>query len=114
MQPVRCDTQDDWERILDESPALLAFFHAPGCGICDVLKPKLQAFLVREFPRMQWAAIDIAKTPAIAARLQVHTVPTAILYFEGREHQRFSHAFGLKELGAAIRRPYALLFEVDR
>ena len=101
------------EAALASQPALLVYVHAPDCGICHVLWPRLHTVLTSRYPRLALARVDAAAAPEVAAALGAFTVPTAIVYFEGREHHRFTHAFGLNEVGAAIDRPYRLLFAED-
>jgi thioredoxin-like negative regulator of GroEL len=97
--------------LLATHPAVLVYVHAPDCGVCHVLWPRLHAALGNAYPRLTFARIDAASSPGLAARLMVHAIPAVILYFEGREHHRFAQAFGINEIGAAIGRPYQLLFD---
>lgn len=101
------------DALLASTPALLLYLHAPDCGICRVLWPRLREQLGAAFPQLVFARIDTAAHPDLAAGLMVHSLPAVLLYFEGHEHRRYAHAFGLNEIGAAIGRPYALLFETD-
>ncbi|MBD3619768.1 MAG: thioredoxin family protein [Chromatiales bacterium] len=101
------------DALLASTPALLLYLHAPDCGICRVLWPRLRKQLGAAFPQLAFARIDTAAHPDLAAGLMVHSLPAVLLYFEGHEHRRYAHAFGLNEIGAAIGRPYALLFETD-
>lgn len=101
------------DRVLRAHPALLVYVTAPDCGICQALWPKLCAYLEENYPRLVLVRLDAAAAPDTAAFFSVHTVPTVLVFFEGREHHRFSHAFGVHEIGAAIHRPYDLLFDQD-
>jgi thioredoxin-like negative regulator of GroEL len=101
------------ESALSERPALLLYVKTPECGICHALWPKLESQLGAAYPHLTLARIDAVASPDVAAALAVHRVPTVLLFFEGREHHRFSHAFGINEIGAAIDRPYHLLFTDD-
>ncbi len=92
-----------------ENPAALVYFHAPGCGVCDVLLPRVAA-LAETFPRLALADIDTVETPAAAAAAGVFTVPTVIVWFDGRESLRFARAFSMHHLTEAMRRPYEMLF----
>lgn len=78
-----------------------------------MLWPRLREQLDAAFPQRVFARIDTAAHPDLAAGLMVHSLPAVRLYFEGQAHRRYAHAFGLNEIGAAIGRPYALLFATD-
>lgn len=103
--------REDAERLLRMHRAVLVYATAPNCGICEVVWPKLYVQLEENYPELVLARLNTVETPDAAAFLSVHTVPTILVFFEGREHHRFSHAFGINEIGAAISRPYHLLFQ---
>jgi thioredoxin-like negative regulator of GroEL len=89
----------------------LKYFSHQRCNVCTVLKPKVQQLLSDKFPQMQLEYIDIEKLPELAASHQVFTVPTILIFFEGKEYYRFSRNVSLIQLIEAIERPYQMLFE---
>lgn len=101
--------QDLQERISSDK-ALLLYFSSESCSVCKVLKPKVAELLQEKFPRLVSLYVDTEKSPVIAGQFRVFTIPTILLYFEGREQVRFSRNIGLHQLEAAIERPYQLLF----
>jgi len=105
MDPERFHEQ------ITRSPAALIYFSAPDCGVCHALKPKVQRLLREEFPRLQWLEVDIAAEPALAARYQVFTVPTVLVFFDGRESVRLSRGFAMGSLRDQVARPYGLRFQ---
>lgn len=104
---------EDLHAALAKHPALLVYVFTTGCGICHRLWPKLCSYLRDTYPAMTLARLDAGARPQVAVSLNVHTAPTAIVFFEAREHHRFSHSFGINEVGTAIDRPYHLLFAPD-
>lgn len=95
------------------APAVIVYFDAPACAVSTALAPKLQARLASEFPRLVWLEVDISQTPDAAAQSGVSATPTVVIYFEGKEHRRFSRSFAVGEVIAAVQRPYALLFGAE-
>ena len=93
-----------------DQPVLKYFSHS-NCSVCKVLKPKVQLLLSEKFPKMYFEYVDIEKQPAIAAENQVFTVPTLLIYFEGKEYYRFARNVSIGQLKDAIERPYQLLYE---
>ncbi|MCG8578415.1 MAG: thioredoxin family protein [Bacteroidales bacterium] len=93
-----------------DQPVLKYFSHS-NCSVCKVLKPKVQLLLSEKFPKMNFEYVDIEKQPAIAAENQVFTVPTLLIYFEGKEYYRFARNVSIGQLKDAIERPYQLLYE---
>lgn len=95
---------------LREHPICAIYFTTPDCGVCRVLKPKLARMLAERFPRVGFAQVDCAASPALAADMGVFAVPTLILFTEGRESLRRSRSFSLEDLASALERPYGLLY----
>jgi thiol-disulfide isomerase/thioredoxin len=78
--------------------------------VCKVLKPKIYELLQNEFPKIKFRYIDVKKTPEISAQNNIFTVPTILIYFEGKEFVRRSRNIGITELKNLIERPYKLMF----
>ncbi len=99
------------EQIISSSDALLLYFSHDGCNVCKVLRPKLECLLNDNYPKFKFTYINTVEQPEVAAQFQVFTVPTVLVYFEGKEYFRFSRNIGLSQLEDAIKRPYHLLFD---
>eukprot|EP01033_Poteriospumella_lacustris_P016212 gene16212-11598_t len=87
---------------------VLVDFYAQWCGPCQLIQPVLEDLANRFEGRARIAKVDTDKAPALGARFQVEAFPTLILFFQGREVQRyegFKSADALaKELHVALRR----------
>jgi len=101
----------EFDKILAENNAVLAYFSIENCSVCHVLKPKVAEMISCSFPKMKMVFVESAKSPDLAALYRVFTVPTVIVFFVGRETIRKSRAFGVEELMDEIQRPYTVLFE---
>lgn len=91
-------------------PAVAIWFSAPGCGVCSVLRPRIKALFEKEFPRVRWLDLDTAAKPAMAAQHRVFTIPTLLVFLDGREFLRRARNFSPAEVRDALERPYGLLF----
>jgi len=101
----------EFDLILAENDAVLAYFSTETCSVCHVLKPKVMEMVSESFPRMKMVFIESDKQPELAAQNRVFTAPTVVVFFAGRETIRKSRALGVDELKSEIERPYSLLFE---
>lgn len=101
----------EFEKVLAENDAVLAYFSTEACTVCKVLKPKVIELVSESFPKMIMIFIESDKLPEIAAQNRVFAAPTVVVFFAGRETIRKSRAFGVDELRSEIQRPYTLLFE---
>jgi thioredoxin 1 len=104
-------SEDELADLLNAQPMVLVYLSHDGCQVCKVLKPKVEEMVEREFPLMVMAEVNTFHSADLAAQLSVFAVPTILLYADGNEMQRFSRTFGIVELGAAIQRPYAMIYE---
>jgi thioredoxin 1 len=101
----------DLENYINESPAVLLYFYSHSCAPCVSLRPKVEALVKEEFPRMQFKLIDSAANPEVTAHFNVFSNPVILIYFEGHEHGRMSKYISIQQLEAAIQRPYQMIFE---
>ena len=101
---------DEFLKLKNEEPALLAYFSTEACNVCKVLKPKVADLLQQEFPKIKSVYIKSDKLPEVAAQNQVFTAPTILVYFDGREYIRKSRNIGIGELQHEIERPYSMIF----
>jgi len=90
---------------------LLLYFSSDSCSVCKVLKPKVAELLHRKFPRMQSLYVNTEKSPVIAGQFRIFTIPTILIFFEGKEQQRYSRNISMHQLEAAIERPYKFMSE---
>lgn len=109
MNPL--ESPDTLRAHLAEQPGVALYFSAPGCGVCSVLKPRLQALFAGRFPQLEWLEVDSAARPELAAQAQVFTIPTLVVYLDGREALRRARHFSPAEVEEALERPYGFLFD---
>jgi len=102
----------EFDLVLAENDAVLAYFSTETCSVCKVLKPKVAEMASEFFPKMKIVFIESDRLPELAAQNRVFTAPTVVVFFTGRETIRKSRAFGVDELKFEINRPYSLLFDL--
>lgn len=103
----------DLQSLVRRHRALAVFFGAPNCGICVALAPKLLRALNEQFPRLIIEYVNTSIKPEVAAQFDVFSIPTLLVFFEGKESLRASRVMGVTEVVRQIHRPYELLFASD-
>ena len=101
---------EEFLKLKEEEPALLAYFSTEVCNVCKVLKPKIGELVNNEFPKIKLVYIKSEILPELAAQNQVFAAPTILVYFEGKEYIRKSRNIGISELQREIERPYSMIF----
>ena len=108
MDPVY--SLESLEEMTGTERGLLIYFSNDMCSVCKVLKPKVSKLLKEQFPLMRCVFVDTDKSPLLAGQHRVFTIPTILLFFEGREQTRFSRNISLHQLEEAVSRPYSIIF----
>lgn len=88
-------TSDDFDKaIASNGQPVLVDFWAPWCGPCKMMEPILDDFAADQDGRVQVAKVNVDDAPELAARFQIRSIPTIIIFKEGKEVDRLSGAVG--------------------
>lgn len=99
-----------FKEFIGEHPMAAIYFTGPDCGVCTALKPKLFQLFVERFPALAVAEVDCKLHSAVAAQEGVFTIPTLIIYLEGREGLRKVRSFSPGQVEVELARPYSICF----
>ncbi len=97
------------EQTLSSELAVALYFSAPTCNVCHALKPKLLEAFDTNFKQLSVISIDISKTPEIASHFGVFSIPTLLVYLDGKEFLRKSRHMSVDQVVAEIKRPYDIM-----
>lgn len=103
-------TLEEFNEIKQNNKGVLFYFSNDTCNVCKVLKPKIYEMLQDNYSEIPFYYVDISLTPEISAQNSVFTIPTLIVFFDGKETIRKSRHIGVDELKDSIKRPYEILF----
>jgi len=102
---------DDLIKLVEESPAVCFYLSTPECNVCKVLKPKVIEMLVKDFPKIEFHYVDLNEAKEISGQLSVFTVPTILIFFDGKEIIRASRNIHIEKLRELINRYYKMIFD---
>ena len=97
--------------LISGEKGILLYFSSDSCSVCKVLKPKVEELLREQFPKMVIRYVDIEKSPVISGQFRIFTIPTILIFFEGKEQVRYSRNISMHQLEDSISRPYTMIFE---
>jgi thioredoxin 1 len=104
---TRTDKRESFSDIINGSTPVLVDFMAEWCGPCKMMKPILQELHNRMGDKVRILKIDIDKSPALANSLNIHSVPTLMLFQNGKTIWRQSGVVQAAQLEKIIS-PYLI------
>ncbi len=96
------------KQIAEES-AVMLYFSGNDCGVCEVLKPKIKESFDINFPDINQIFIEADKYKEIASHFGVFSVPTVLVFLEGKEFSRKSRNISVPMFIEELKRPYQIM-----
>jgi len=91
-------TKADFARLVSGDTPLVVDFWASWCGPCRMMAPAYEQAATRVAPGVRLAKLDTEAEPEIASRYAIRSIPTLIVFRNGREIARQSGALPLPQL----------------
>jgi len=88
---------------------ILVYFSGENCNVCHALRPKFKEVFDKEFPQLKQIYVDAQEHAEISAFYQVFSVPTMIVFMDGREFAREGRSVSLHQLTEKLKRPYEMM-----
>jgi thiol-disulfide isomerase/thioredoxin len=102
-------TQQEIEQTLQGNDMVLVYFSGNHCSVCKVLKPRVNE-LLNKFPNIKRLEVEVENSIEISAQYNIFTVPSLLLFIEGKEVIREQRHMSLLELEDKIARYYGLFY----
>lgn len=105
------ETINEIQESIKNETALTIYFFNDDCPPCLSLRPKVEALIENEYPKMKLVFVNSQAHPEFPAHFGVFSNPTLLVFFDGKESKRYSKYISISELSQSIARYYNLIFD---
>jgi len=102
---------EELQNSIREEIGVLLYFSGENCNVCHALRPKFKELFDKEFPKVKQIYLDAHENSEISVHFQVFSVPTMIVFLDGREFIREGRSVSLHQLTQKLARPYGMMTE---
>jgi thioredoxin len=96
--PVNLDTARFNAYIQKNELPVLIDFWAPWCGPCRSMAPQFEQAGRNMRGRVLFAKVNTEEEQSLGARFQIRSIPSMVLFKNGKEHARVSGAMGAADI----------------
>ena len=107
---IEINKKEEILEILKTSKDVMLYFGATNCGVCQVLKPKIEDEISKKFSQIKQYYINSNQNLDIASFFNIFSSPTILVFFEGKEFKRYGRNISLDIFNSEIKRLYEMVF----
>lgn len=93
---------EKFEELINSNIPVLVDFFAEWCGPCKAMKPILEELKSMKGDKARIVKVDVDKHKEIAAYYQIQSVPTLMVFKDGKQLWRQSGVMRAHELSAVL------------
>jgi len=94
---------DSIKDFIKENKFVMIYFSSGECNVCENISPKVEEILEKH-PNLVSGKVEAQTLPSIASAFSVYTIPTIIIFLEGKEIVNQARYINFLELEEKIQR----------
>ncbi|QOG13008.1 thioredoxin family protein [Arcobacter sp. FWKO B] len=102
-------TKQEIDELIQTKLGVMIYFEGTNCSVCSVLKPKIDTMFKENFSKIERIYIKADEEPQLSADFVVFSVPTVLVYLDGKEFMRYSRNISLVQMENDLKRLYEML-----
>ena len=102
-QPVELNSNNFQQHINRNDVAVVVDFWAPWCGPCKSMAPAFAQASMELSPEVRLAKLNTEDEQAIAGNLSIRSIPTMVLFKNGREVARQAGAMSVADIKSWVK-----------
>jgi thioredoxin-like negative regulator of GroEL len=104
---ITIETQDQLDALKRDKDAVLILFGGAHCGVCQTIKPQIEANFSLKFHSLEMVYIDCEQLQEVCAQHGVFSLPVVQVFFMGQKFIEEVRGFSLLALEQEIERVFA-------
>lgn len=109
MQEIQ--TLEQLQTTINNEVGVLLYFWGEYCNVCHTLRPKFKEIFDKEFPQIKQVYLDAQTFVEISSYYNVLSLPTMLVFIDGKEFVREGRSVSLHKLTKTLKRPYGMMTE---
>ena len=94
---------ENFDKLIQSSKPVLVDFYAEWCGPCNMMKPRLLDVAERIGDQAKIVEVDIDIEKELAERFHIQSVPTLIIFKDGKQRWRQSGIISANALTTVLK-----------
>ncbi len=104
LEVVKVTNEKNFTEMISGSKPALVDFWADWCGPCHMMAPIIEGLAKKYSGRMEFAKLNIDESPRIAELYMVNSIPTFIIFKNGKEAERVIGAVGREPMESFVQK----------